>query len=95
MPNTPCLVQKAASVLSTGRWVKNGDGELVKKLMKSVGSCEESSEPILDAVTALSGCGPGYIFMAIDALADGGVKCGLPREMAIQLAAQTVQVILF
>lgn len=60
--------------------------------MSAVGQVHESDEDILDAVTGLSGCGPGYMFMALDAMADGGVRCGLPRDMAIQLAAHTMMV---
>ncbi|XP_062521057.1 pyrroline-5-carboxylate reductase 2-like [Corticium candelabrum] len=90
MPNTPCLVQQAVSVLSTGSSAKNGDAEFVKRLMSAVGHVEESDENILDAVTGLSGCGPGYMFMALDAMADGGVRCGLPRDKAVQLAAHTM-----
>jgi pyrroline-5-carboxylate reductase len=92
MPNTPCLVQQAVSVLSSGTWAKNGDTSFVKRLMSAVGYVEESDEKILDAVTGLSGCGPGYMFMMLEAMADGGVRCGLPRDTAVQLAAHTMMV---
>jgi len=90
MPNTPSLVQAGASVLSCGSNARASDPLLVKKLLESVGMCEEGGENLLDAVTGLSGSGPAYAFTAIEAMADGGVKMGLPRDLAIKLAAQTL-----
>jgi len=90
MPNTPALVQAGASVLSAGTNARKGDPELVKTLLGSVGLCEEGLEEQLDAVTGLSGSGPAYAFCAIEAMADGGVKMGLPRDLAMKLAAQTL-----
>ncbi|KAJ8930589.1 hypothetical protein NQ314_016585 [Rhamnusium bicolor] len=63
---------------------------ITKKLLQSVGTCEQVPEGLLDPVTALSGSGPAYIYVLIEALADGGVKMGLPRDLAYRLAAQTV-----
>ncbi|XP_076361699.1 pyrroline-5-carboxylate reductase 1, mitochondrial-like isoform X1 [Tachypleus tridentatus] len=90
MPNTPALVKHGASVFSCGSTIKEGDSDLVKKMLTSVGICEEVPETLIDAATGLSGSGPAYMYIAIDALADGGVKMGLPRDLAIRLAAQTL-----
>jgi len=90
MPNTPALVQAGASVLTTGTAARRGDPELVKTLLQSVGLCEEGGENLMDAVTGLSGSGPAYAFCAIEAMADGGVKMGLPRDLSMKLAAQTL-----
>lgn len=90
MPNTPCLVRHGASVFSKGTSTTDEDAQLIKKMFSSVGICEEAPEILIDAVTGLSGSGPAYMFMAIEALADGGVKMGIPRNLAIRLAAQTL-----
>jgi pyrroline-5-carboxylate reductase len=90
MPNTPCLVGAGASGLAAGGSATSADVDLVKKLLASVGTAHQVSEPMLDGVTGLSGSGPAYVYLVIEALSDGGVKAGLPREMATQLAAQTV-----
>ncbi|XP_070209526.1 pyrroline-5-carboxylate reductase 3-like isoform X1 [Littorina saxatilis] len=90
MPNTPCLVQAGAAVVAPGTSADPRDSELVVELLRSVGVCEQGSEKLLDAVTGLSGSGPAYAFAAIEAMADGGVKMGLPRDLSIKLAAQTM-----
>ncbi|XP_060069840.1 pyrroline-5-carboxylate reductase 2-like [Ylistrum balloti] len=90
MPNTPALVQAGASVLAPGSGALSGDPALVSELLSCIGICESSTEGLLDAVTGLSGSGPAYAFVAIEALADGGVKMGLPRDLAVKLAAQTL-----
>lgn len=90
MPNTPCLVRSGASVFVPGKKATKEDSFLAKKLLQAVGTCEEVSEYFLDTVTALSGSGPAYIYVIIESLADGGVKMGLPRDLAYRLAAQTV-----
>ncbi|XP_072042147.1 pyrroline-5-carboxylate reductase 1, mitochondrial-like isoform X2 [Amphiura filiformis] len=90
MPNTPCVINEGASVYSTGTSVKERDGPLVQTLFNTLGYCLEGDESMIDAVMAVSGSGPAYAFVAIDALADGGVKMGLPRDIAIKLAAQTL-----
>lgn len=90
MPNTPALVQAAASVLAPGSKSLPEDKDLVSELLRCIGICETGSEGLLDAVTGLSGSGPAYAFAAIESLADGGVLMGLPRDVATKLAAQTL-----
>jgi len=90
MPNTPALVLAGAAALSAGRNVTNDDLALVQSIFNSVGRAVVVDEKLMDAVTGLSGSGPAYVFMIIDALSDAGVKAGLPRPLALELAAQTV-----
>ncbi|CRK88005.1 CLUMA_CG001791, isoform A [Clunio marinus] len=90
MPNTPAIVQAAASVFVRGSKATSHDAKLIQTLFESIGTCDEVSEYMMDPVTALSGSGPAYIFVLIEALADGGVKMGLPRDLAYRLASQTV-----
>lgn len=90
MPNITVTVQAAASVIAPGTSVQLNDSELVRELFQSIGICEIGSENLLDAVTGLSGSGPAYGFIAIESLADGGVNMGLPRDLALKLAAQTL-----
>ncbi|MCX8109058.1 MAG: pyrroline-5-carboxylate reductase, partial [Verrucomicrobiae bacterium] len=89
MPNTPALVGASASAFARGRCVLHMDIELIRKLFGAVGEVVEVKETLLDAVTGLSGSGPAYVCLMIEALSDGGVSAGLPREIAIRLAAQT------
>jgi pyrroline-5-carboxylate reductase len=90
MPNTPCQVGAGASGISADGTVGAEDIAWVEKLMGSVGLTVRVSDQLLHAVTGLSGSGPAYIYMIIEALSDGGVAQGLPRDLATQLAAQTV-----
>jgi len=91
MPNTPCLVGESASAISLGaKATPEEDGEVVSMLMSTVGKTFVVQEHYLDAVTGLSGSGPAYIFLMIEAMSDGGVRAGLPRDIATTLAAQTV-----
>jgi pyrroline-5-carboxylate reductase len=89
MPNTPCLVGMSASAYSLGPGSTPADGELVAKLLGAVGRALPVDEKLLDAVTGLSGSGPAYVYVMIEALTDGAVRMGLPREVAATLAAQT------
>jgi pyrroline-5-carboxylate reductase len=90
MPNTPALVGESASAFALGKNATPADGELAKKFLSAVGITFQVKESLLDAVTGLSGSGPAYVFQFIEALSDGGVASGLPRDMATKLAAQTV-----
>jgi len=90
MPNTPALVGAGASAFALGKSATADDGELAKKLLSAVGLAFQVKETLLDAVTGLSGSGPAYVYQFIEALSDGGVASGLPRELATRLAAQTV-----
>lgn len=89
MPNTPCLVGETAAAYSLGKNATTNDGDLVGQILNSVGKSFLLEEKHLDAVTGLSGSGPAFIYMVIEALTDGGVKMGLPREVSSKLAAQT------
>ena len=90
MPNTPCLVGQAASAYAGGVCARDEDLERVGKIFSSVGLAVSVEEHHLDAVTALSGSGPAYVFLFIEALAAGGVQMGLSRDVALKLALQTV-----
>ncbi|XP_047308330.1 pyrroline-5-carboxylate reductase [Impatiens glandulifera] len=90
MPNTPAAVGEAASVMSLGSAATNEDSEIIAKLFGAIGKTWKTDEKYFDAVTGLSGSGPAYIYLAIEALADGGVAAGLPRDLALGLASQTV-----
>ncbi len=90
MPNTPCLVDAGATAICAGAHAGDKDLALAEAIFKSVGLCVTVSEPAMDAVTGLSGSGPVYLYMVIEAMIDGGVKMGLPRPVAAKLAAQTV-----
>lgn len=90
MPNTPALVLAAATAYSASAIATADDRAIADQLFSAVGTCVEVSEGQLDAVTGLSGSGPGYVFTFIEALIDGGVLAGLPRPVAEQLAVQTV-----
>lgn len=91
MPNTPCSVGEGATGVTLGPHATAEDGARVTALFSSVGCVVTVTEPQLDAVTGLSGSGPAYVFMMIEALADGGVAAGLPRPAAMTLAAQLVR----
>ena len=90
MPNTPALVQAGASAFSLGGKATREDALLAFQLFSAVGIAVETTESQLDAVTGLSGSGPAYAFQIIEALSDAGVRVGLPRAIATQLAAQTL-----
>lgn len=90
MPNTPAQVGQGAAAITAGPNAQNVDLNWVERLMKSVGSCVRVSQSQMHAVTGIAGSSPAYIYMIIEAMADGGVSGGLPRDVAIQLAAQSV-----
>jgi pyrroline-5-carboxylate reductase len=90
MPNTPALVGASASGYALGKSATKSDGARAQRLLSAVGVAFQVKEPLLDAVTGLSGSGPAYVYQFIEALSDGGVAVGLPREVATRLAAQTV-----
>lgn len=91
MPNTPCLVGQSASGFCLGPSATRADGDTVRQMLTAVGRAFEVDEKLLDAVTGLSGSGPAFVYVFIEALADGGVRMGLTREVALALAAQTVR----
>ena len=90
MPNTPLMVGEGMSVFESPSNLLDDEQAFVEQLFSSLGKIEHAPLKLMDAVTAVSGSGPAYVFMFIEALADAGVLCGLPRNQAIKLAAQTV-----
>lgn len=90
MPNTPSSVGAGVTAIALGPGVAEEDRETAEAIFRSVGTVVIIEERLMDAVTGLSGSGPAYIYLIIEALADGGVKAGLPRQTAVQLTAQTV-----
>ncbi|MCI5219029.1 MAG: pyrroline-5-carboxylate reductase, partial [Candidatus Electrothrix sp. LOE2] len=88
--NTPALVLAGASAMSGNQNIRQEDMEIAQQIFSAVGTCIEVPENLLDAVTGLSGSGPGYVFAFLEALIDGGVLAGLPRPIAEQLALQTL-----
>lgn len=90
MPNTPAFVGEAITAVCFGKWAKASDWKRAEKIFSSVGKVIRVDEKHMDAVTGLSGCGPAYVYVILESLTEGGIKVGLPREMATQLASQTV-----
>ncbi len=90
MPNTPCRVGAGATGFARGPAVNDDDVRKAKTALDAVGLSLEVPEKLMDAVTGLSGSGPAYVYVMIDALSDAGVRVGLPRDVAVRLAAQTV-----
>jgi pyrroline-5-carboxylate reductase len=90
MPNTPALVGASASAYALGKAATAADAALAQKIFSAVGVAFQLKESLLDAVTGLSGSGPAYVYLMIEALSDGGVAAGLPRDVATKLAAQTL-----
>jgi len=91
MPNTPALVGAGTTVLSAGKGATAEDLQKACRIFQAVGSVTVLPEKMLNAVTGLSGSGPGYIYLIIEALSDAGVLAGLPRDISLQLAAETVK----
>jgi pyrroline-5-carboxylate reductase len=90
MPNMPALVREGITALTWSVTLTEEDQEIARAVFQAVGRVISVEERLMDAVTGLSGSGPAFVFQAIEALADGGVKMGLPRQIAEVLAAQTV-----
>ncbi|HQH17402.1 MAG TPA: pyrroline-5-carboxylate reductase [Smithella sp.] len=90
MPNTPALVGEGAAAVAPGNCAKAGDVKLARAIFDAVGISVEVKESLMDAVTGLSGSGPAYFFLMIEALIEAGLKTGLPRNLAKQLAVQTM-----
>ncbi len=90
MPNTPAIVDEGATAIAGGRYAEDIHVSRARAIFEAVGQVEVLPENMMDAVTGLSGSGPAYVYMIIEALTDGGVKQGLPRVQAARLAAQTV-----
>ncbi len=90
MPNTPALALAGAAGIAASGTVTEEDMHVASRIFGAVGRAVVVDEKLMDAVTGLSGSGPAYVFTVIEALADGGVKAGIPRSLALELAAQTV-----
>ncbi|MBN1479955.1 pyrroline-5-carboxylate reductase [candidate division KSB1 bacterium] len=90
MPNIPAVVDEAATGVCLGEFAQDVHKEIAMKILGAVGEVEAVPEELMDVVTGLSGSGPAYIYMIIEALTDGGVMMGLPRNIATRLATQTV-----
>ena len=90
MPNTPAACGSGMMLYTKNDTVTDGMLEAFKSAMAHSGELDELPENLIDAASALSGCGPAFVYMFIDALADGAVECGLPREQAQKYAAQTI-----
>ena len=91
MPNTPALVGEGIAGFSAGEGVTKEDKEKVRQILGAVGSAEEVPERLMDCVTSVGGSAPAFVYMFIEALADAAVLDGMPRDMALRFAAQTVK----
>lgn len=90
MPNTPCIVREGMSVICAGKYATADHLARARQVFEAVGQCTPTDEIYFDAITALSGSGPAYLYLIMEALADAGVRVGLPRQLALTLVAQTV-----
>ena len=90
MPNTPCLVREGMTAIAAGRHARKEHLELVEALFRPLGRTRVLDEKHMDAVTGLSASGPAFMYVVLEALAEGGLKVGLPRETATELIAQTM-----
>ncbi len=90
MPNTPCIVGAGMTVVCAGKHAGSHDLVRARHVFDGVGKCVSADEKHFDAITALSGSGPAYQYLIMEALADAGVRVGLPRHLALTLVAQTV-----
>lgn len=90
MPNTPCLIGEGMTVLCAGEGVDHKNVEMAEEIFSALGKTAVIEESLMDGATGLSGCGPAYVYLMIEALSEAGVKVGLPRKVATLLAAQTL-----
>lgn len=91
MPNTPCLIREGMTAIAAGLDAKAEHVKLAEQIFSTMGRTTVVEESLMDGVTGLSGCGPAYVYLIIEALSEAGVKVGLPRETATLLAAQTLK----
>jgi pyrroline-5-carboxylate reductase len=91
MPNTPCLIGEGMTVIARGPGVTDAQAATVTEIFKCVGGCLETEDKLMDAVTSLNGSGPAFAYIMLEALTDGGVRMGLRRDTAVQIAAQMFQ----
>lgn len=91
MPNTPAAVGEGMTLMCTSDNVSAAEAEEFKSMMKAAGAVDELPEALIDAASAVSGCGPAFLYMFADALADGGVFCGLKKEKALLYALSTIK----
>jgi len=91
MPNTPCLIGEGMTVIARGPGVNDGQAAIASEIFRAVGRCVEAEDKVMDAVTSLNGSGPAFAYMILEALTDGGVRMGLRRDAAMEIAAQMVQ----
>ncbi|NLM68851.1 MAG: pyrroline-5-carboxylate reductase [Firmicutes bacterium] len=91
MPNMPVFINAGVSAVTNGPGVSETERQLVRNIFSTLGEVVEVDENLMDSITGLCGSGPAYVYVMIEALADGAVLAGLPRELALKLAAQTVQ----
>lgn len=90
MPNTPASIGKGMILYTANELVTAADEQGFLQLMQQAGTLDRLEERLMDAGSAVSGCGPAFVYLFLEALADGGVECGLPRDKALRYAAQTV-----
>jgi pyrroline-5-carboxylate reductase len=90
MPNTPSFVRCGITAVCLGKHAKESHWEIAETIFKPLGTWVKADEKNMDAVTGLSGCGPAYVYVILESLTEAGIKVGLPRDLATQLAAHTV-----
>jgi pyrroline-5-carboxylate reductase len=89
MPNTPCIVREGMTAICPGSHATDDHLALVRRIFDCVGRCVQTDETHFNAITALSGSGPAYYYLIMEAMADAGVRVGLSRELALTLVTQT------
>src|SRR5581483_9287721 len=91
-PNTPCLIGEGMTVIARGPGVSDQHAAIATEIFRAVGRCVEAEDKVMDAVTSLNGSGPAFAYMILEALTDGGVRMGLRRDAAMEIAALKDQV---